>query len=123
MGPKVLLVDDQATFRAVARRMLESDGFVVVGEAADARSAVQAALDLAPDVVLLDVRLPDRSGVETAGLIRRADSPPIVVLTSTADYAHAVRGCGAQGFIAKAQLSGARLRAAMVGRDREVGQP
>lgn len=113
MVPTVLLVDDQAAFRTVARRLLESDGFLVIGEAADARSAVRAAGELAPDVVLLDVRLPDGSGLDSARLIRDVDRPPVVVLISTADYAHAVNGCGAQGFIPKGQLSGARLRAAL----------
>ena len=113
MVPTVLLVDDQAAFRTVARRLLESDGFRVIGEAADARSAVRAAGELAPDVVLLYVRLPDGSGVDAARRIRDVEGPPVVVLISTADYAHAVHGCGAQGFIPKGQLSGARLRAAM----------
>ncbi|MDQ4037084.1 MAG: response regulator transcription factor [Actinomycetota bacterium] len=113
MVPTVLLVDDQAAFRTVARRLLEADGFHVIGEAADARSAVRAAGELAPDVVLLDVRLPDRSGLDSARLIRDVERPPVVVLISTADYAHAVNGCGAQGFIPKGQLSGARLRAAL----------
>ncbi len=85
----------------------------MIGEAADGHSALQAAAELAPDVVLLDVRLPDRSGLDTARMIRNVDPPPVVVLTSTADYAHAVKGCGAQGFIPKAALSGARLRAAI----------
>lgn len=113
MVPTVLLVDDQAAFRTVARRMLESDGFLVIGESVDARSAVRAASELAPDVVLLDVRLPDGSGLDTARLLRDFDQPPAVVLISTADYAHAVNNCGAQGFIPKGQLSGARLRAAL----------
>ncbi len=110
MRPTVLLVDDQATFRALARQLLESDGFVVVGEAGDARTALRTARRLAPDVVLLDVRLPDGSGVDAAKLIRQGQPPPLVVLTSTADYAHAVHGCGAQGFIPKALLSGTMLR-------------
>lgn len=113
MVPTVLLVDDQAAFRTVARRLLESDGFLVIGEATDAHSAVRAAGELAPDVVLLDVRLPDGSGLDSARLIRDVERPPVVVLISTADYAHAVHGCGAQGFIPKGQLSGARLRAAL----------
>ncbi len=113
MVPTVLLVDDQAAFRTVARQLLEADGFLVIGEAADARSAVRAAGELTPDVVLLDVRLPDGSGVDTARLIRDVERPPVVLLISTADYAHAVNGCGAQGFIPKGQLSGARLRAAL----------
>ena len=110
MRPRVLLVDDQAAFRALARQLLESDGFTVVGEAGDAASALRAARRLAPDVVLLDVRLPDASGVTAAKLIRDGHPAPLVVLTSTADYAHAVRGCDAQGFIPKALLSGPMLR-------------
>lgn len=113
VGRTVLVVDDQAAFRAVVRRLLETDGFVVVGEAGDASTALRAARELDPDVVLLDVRLSDRSGIEVARLIRSGSSPPAVVLTSTADYAHAVPGCGAQGFVPKALLSGATLRAAM----------
>lgn len=114
----MLVVDDQAGFRAVVRRLLESDGFVVVGEAGDGGTALRAASELGPDVVLLDVRLPDRSGIEVARLIRDGPKPPAVVLTSTADYAHAVPSCGAQGFVPKTHVSGATLRAAMAGRTR-----
>jgi DNA-binding NarL/FixJ family response regulator len=111
MGPTVLIVDDQASFRRLARALLEADGFDVIGEAADGAAAVHAVGALAPDVVLLDVRLPDRSGVDVARELRATARPPEVVLTSTADYAHAAVDCGAAGFIPKGRLSGPALRA------------
>ena len=100
MGPSVLVVDDQAAFRAVARALLERDGFQVVGEAADGATALLAERALRhPDVVLLDVRLPDRSGLEVARAIRARSGSAEVVLTSTADYTYAVAECGARAFL------------------------
>jgi DNA-binding NarL/FixJ family response regulator len=90
---------------------LEADGFDVVGEAADGAAAVYAVDALSPDVVLLDVRLPDRSGVDVARELRATSRPPAVVLTSTADYTHAAVGCGAAGFVPKGRLSGPAVRA------------
>ena len=107
----MFIVDDQPEFRRHVRELLESDGFVVVGEAGDVQSALAAGLHLRPHVVLVDVRLPDGSGTDIARAMRGWSVPPVVVLTSTADYSHAVRECGAAGFIPKAQLSGARLAA------------
>ena len=109
MGPSVLVVDDQAGFRALARALLDADGFEVVGEAGDAASALDAQRRLQPDVVLLDVRLPDRSGLAVAAELRGQDRPA-VVLISTADYSHEVARCGARAFLFKAMLSGAALR-------------
>jgi DNA-binding NarL/FixJ family response regulator len=109
----VLVVDDQATFRAVARELLEHAGFDVVGEAAGAAQALTAERALRPDVVLLDVRLPDGSGVDVAKAMRSQPEPPGVILTSTDDYRHAVATCGAQGFVPKAMLSGEALRSAL----------
>lgn len=113
MRLSVLVVDDQADFRAVARQVLERGGFQVVGEAGDARAALEAVDLLRPDVVLLDVRLPDLTGVEVAKRISSFPAAPMVVLISTADYSHAVAGCGATGFVPKADLSGDRLSAAL----------
>lgn len=113
MGPTVLVVDDQAAFRAVARALLQRDGFDVIGEAADAASAAVAHLELHPDVVLVDVRLPDRSGLEVAHALTAGPDAPAVVLISTADYGYAVAACGARAFLPKAKLSGASLRAAL----------
>ena len=113
MGATVLIVDDQASFRAVARALLESDGFEVIGEAADGAEALAAIRALQPDVALLDVRLPDQSGTQVARALREEPGSTTVVLTSTADYAYAVADCGAAAFIPKALLSGASLRAAI----------
>jgi DNA-binding NarL/FixJ family response regulator len=97
----------------VVRELLEQAGFDVVGEAAGAAQALTAERALRPDVVLLDVRLPDGSGVDVARVMRRLAEPPGVVLTSTDDYRHAVATCGAQGFVPKAELSGETLRSAL----------
>src|SRR5215217_2120095 len=64
MGRRILIVDDHARFRASARRILEAHGFDVVGEAEDGSSAVTMAHDLQPEVVLLDLQLPDTDGFE-----------------------------------------------------------
>ncbi|QAY69762.1 LytR/AlgR family response regulator transcription factor [Xylanimonas protaetiae] len=111
MCPTVLIVDDHAEFRRVARELLEADRFTVVGESADAADALRAVEALQPDVVLLDVRLPDGSGLDVAQAMSALPSAPHVVLTSTADYAWAASASGAVGFVAKAGLSGPALRA------------
>ena len=110
----VLLVDDNAGFRARARRVLEAEGFAVVAEAADGRSAIEAAGRHRPEVVLLDVRLPDMSGLEVAERLAEEPDPPAVVLTSTydvADLGARVARCGARGFVPKAELSGEAVSA------------
>ena len=62
----VLIVDDHPSFRRLARRLFEEAGFTVVGEAGDGRSAVDSVETLRPDLVLLDVMLPDVNGIELA---------------------------------------------------------
>jgi two-component system response regulator EvgA len=108
----VLIVDDHARFRARARRLLESEGYVVVGEAEDGASGLAAAKELAPDLVLLDVHLPDGDGFELAARFANGDGTPIVVLTSSldaSDVASLLPGSGARGFVPKDQLSGSAL--------------
>lgn len=114
MPTTVLIVDDHATFRASARLLLESDGFDVVGEAEDGGSAIEQASALAPDLLLLDVQLPDIDGFEVANRVTDRDGAPAVVLVSSrdgSDYGPLVKASGARGFVAKADLSGDRLRA------------
>jgi DNA-binding NarL/FixJ family response regulator len=116
MRPTLLIVDDHAGFRALARRLLGSGGFEVVGEAADGQAAVAAARELRPDVVLLDIQLPDIDGFEVLARLRDRPVGPAVVLTSTrdrADYGERVDRSGASGFIPKAELSGAAVLAAI----------
>jgi len=109
----VLIVDDNSGFRSRARELLESEGFEVVGEAADADSALAATRELVPDVVLLDVQLPGLDGFEVAKQLTSNGQAPTVVLISShdvTDFGSLVRASGAHGFIAKHELSGERLR-------------
>jgi DNA-binding NarL/FixJ family response regulator len=112
MEARVLIVDDHASFRSIARRLLVAGGFEVVGEAADGAGAISASHALLPDVVLLDVRLPDLDGFQVARELARQARAPAVVLVSSrarADYGSRVEECGVRGFIAKADLSGGAL--------------
>jgi DNA-binding NarL/FixJ family response regulator len=106
----ILIVDDHASFRASARTLFESEGYDVVGEAEDGASAVRMAGDLRPEVVLLDVHLPDLHGFDVTEQLRRLDDAPAVVLTSSrADYSTVVGSTGAVGFVPKDELSAAAL--------------
>ena len=114
VAPRILIVDDHPSFRAAARALLEAEGYVVVGEAVDGASAVLRAGDLAPDVVLLDVQLPDIDGFEVAARLRAAGASAVVVLTSShdaSDFGPLAQLCGARGFVPKAELSGDGLTA------------
>ena len=108
----VLIVDDHRGFRVNARRVLEADGYEVVGEAVDGRSALEAIRELRPEIVLLDVRLPDMDGFAVAAELRDSDAAPAVVLTSShdlEDFGDSVLLSGARGFVPKNELSGAVL--------------
>ena len=110
MGKSILIVDDFATFRASARSLLEAEGFDVVGDAEDGASAVRLARELEPEVVLLDVHLPDFDGFEVAERLKELDSPPIVILTSSRDdYRSLVGSSSARAFLRKDELSGDTL--------------
>src|SRR5512147_2027122 len=110
----VLIVDDHPSFRAVSQMVLETDGFAVVGTASDGESGVAAALRLEPDVLLLDVELPDIDGFEVAARLREAGSSTAIVLASSrdgADFGSLVAESGARGFLTKADLTGDAIRA------------
>jgi DNA-binding NarL/FixJ family response regulator len=112
----VLIVDDHESFRQLAVRVLIRAGFEVVGEAADASSALVQAAALQPDVVLLDVMLPDRSGVEIADTLLGAANPPQIVLTSSrerSDFGLGMTWPGGCAFLPKHELSGSSLRHAL----------
>jgi DNA-binding NarL/FixJ family response regulator len=110
MRPTVLIVDDSSAFRASARALLEAEGFAVIGEAGDGRSAIAAAKRLRPRIVLLDIQLPDEDGFVVADRLASQPDPPIVVLVSgrpedtyTARLAHTT----ARAFVGKESLDGA----------------
>lgn len=108
----VLIVDDHAGYRRMARRVLEASGLIIVGEADDGVSAVQAASVLDPNVVLLDVLLPDSDGFAVAEEIAQLPGRARVVLTSSLDVEDLrtrLTKTTACGFIAKRDLSGEAL--------------
>ena len=113
MAPTLLIVDDHAAFRSTARALLECDGWNVVGEAGDGTSGLTAARTLKPDVVLLDVRLPDIDGFAVAERLTADGGGPAVIVTSSSDdplYPDRARSTGAIGFVSKHDLSGAALQ-------------
>lgn len=110
----ILVVDDYSPFRTQARALLEADGFVVVGEAADGASGLAAARALRPDVVLVDIGLPDMDGFEVACDLADDDPALPVILVSTreaADYGPRLACSRALGFIPKDELSGSAILA------------
>ena len=109
----VVIVDDHPSFRAVARMVLETDGFQVLGTEEDGESGVVGTLRLEPDVVLLDVELPDIDGFAVAARLREAGSRAAIVLASSrdrSDFGSLVDESGARGFLTKAELTGDAIR-------------
>ena len=111
MPRTVLIVDDHPGFRRAARALLEAEGYLVVGESATGGGALEAVERFHPELVLLDVGLPDVDGLEVCR--RLAGTGPAVVLTSSRDASDypGVDRIGARGFIPKAELSGDTLAA------------
>jgi DNA-binding NarL/FixJ family response regulator len=112
--PTVLIVDDHPSFRSTARQLLEAEGFDVIGEAENGESALACVARLKPEVVLLDVQLPDMDGFEVATRLCSNGHRAKVVLTSSRDvseFGSLIATCGSRGFIPKGELSGRRLAA------------
>lgn len=110
----ILIIDDHSPFRVQARAILEADGFRVVGEAVDGTSGLAAARSLRPDLVLLDIGLPDVEGFEVARALAADGPPPFVVLTSSREasvYGPRLSNSRVLGFVPKDELSGAAIRA------------
>ncbi|MEV0270467.1 response regulator transcription factor [Hamadaea sp. NPDC050747] len=105
-APRVVIADDQALVRAGFRMILASDGIEVVAEAVNGVEAVQAVRRTRPDVVLMDIRMPEMDGLEATRRILSGDSPeqPRVVILTTFDldqYVYAALSAGASGFLLK----------------------
>lgn len=116
VATRVLIVDDHPVFRSIARRLLRTGGYDVVGEAVDGSSALAATRVLRPDLVLLDIQLPDVDGCLVARWLAAETDPPTVVLVSAreaSDYGPRIENCGARGFVSKADLTHAALEAVL----------
>jgi DNA-binding NarL/FixJ family response regulator len=108
MRTTVLIVDDHAVFRASARRLLESQGYLVVAEAPDGASAMEIAREVKADIALVDIYLPDTDGFELASRLADLDRPPAVILISSRDRNELellVENSDARGFLTKSVLS------------------
>jgi DNA-binding NarL/FixJ family response regulator len=116
MRRTVVIVDDHARFRRSARRLLELEGFDVVGEAADGASAVAEVERLRPDLALVDVGLPDMTGFEVSERIGEATRVVLISSRHQVDVGSRASRCGAVGFVAKDELAGERLSAVLEGR-------
>ncbi len=114
MATTVLVVDDHAGFRDSARRLLEAEGYEVIGEAADGESALRRVRELRPQLVLVDIYLPDIDGLEVAARLRSLDDSPAVILISShgrMEFEPLIRDSGARGFVPKSELSREALEA------------
>jgi two-component system nitrate/nitrite response regulator NarL len=109
MSTSILIVDDNSGFRRAARLILEEEGYDVVGEAPGVKSGLAAARELQPDVVLLDVHLPDGNGFDAASEL--AGGPVVVMCSSYEESAgeELARRSGARAFVPKHELSGPRM--------------
>ena len=114
MQCRILLADDHPLFREGLRHLLEAHGYTVVGEAADGHAAARAVRTLSPDIVVMDIRMPGRNGIDTTREIRR-ESPtlPVILLTVHDEpaYVGEALGAGARGFVLKTEASADLLRA------------
>ena len=109
---RVLVVDDHPSFRRCARAFLSAEGFEVAGEAGDGASAVTLAAELEPDLVVLDVQLPDIDGFEVASRLLARDPQLAIVLVSSraaSEYGPLIERSGARGFLSKDELSAAGI--------------
>ena len=122
MSISVLVIDDDDAFRGLAVQVLEGMGFDVVGEADTLKAGAAAAKTLRPDAMLIDVALPDGSGVGLAGDLAALPWRPRIVLTSSDPSVvsqSVARAAGAAAFIPKQDLPGGRLRDLLAGQARE----
>lgn len=111
--PTVLVVDDHEAFRSSASALLSAGGLHVLDAAADGAAGVRLVALLRPDIVVLDVRLPDATGFSVADTLARLPHPPAVVLVSSLDPAEVVPRIDRAtvcGFIPKSELTPQRVR-------------
>jgi DNA-binding NarL/FixJ family response regulator len=105
----VVIVDDNADFRSAAAALLQAGGLRVIGEVATGRAAVDSVQTLRPDIVLLDIQLPDVDGFDVCERLRHQAAVVLCSVRTAADFGNRVEESGAVGFMQKARLSAAGL--------------
>ena len=100
---RVIIADDESIIRMDLREMLTNLGYLVVGEAGDGRSAVNLARELRPDVVIMDIKMPDLDGIEAARNLTQERIAPVVLLTafSQRDLVERAKEAGVVGYLVK----------------------
>lgn len=100
---RVVIADDSSVFCMDLREMLQNLGYLVVGEAGDGKSAVNLARELRPDVVLMDIKMPDMNGLDAAKVLTEERIAPVVLLTaySDRDLIQQARDAGVVGYLVK----------------------
>lgn len=101
---KVLIVDDAAFIRGQLKQLLQRNGFEVVGEAENGKVALEKIRELKPDIVTLDITMPEMNGIECMSEIRKMKDAPVVIMVSAMGQERFVRDAimnGAKGFIVK----------------------
>ena len=117
----LVVVDDHARFREAVTERLAAAGWRIVGEAATGAAAIDLVARLAPDVVLLDVVLPDMDGFAVADRLAAAGNTSAVVLTSghdRGDFAGRIQAAPVRGFLPKEMISGPALATLLAGDQR-----
>ena len=117
---RVLIVDDQEPFRSAARLVVEmTEGFEVAGEAADGVEAVRMVDEVAPDLVLMDIKMPGMGGLEaTRRIVAAGRGTRVVVLSTYDEYSDQARDAGAVAFVSKSDLGSDQIIAAWTAEDR-----
>lgn len=117
-GQRVLVVDDDAEFGTAASRLLVASGYEVIGQPGTAADGLSAALALRPDVVLLDISLPDGNGFDVAKQLTELENPAALIMISSRDnfgFRAAACEAGARGFLPKSKFSVSSIRALLDG--------
>ena len=100
---RVIIADDESLIRMDLREMLQNLGYLVVGEVGDGRSAVNLARELRPDVVIMDIKMPDMDGIDAAKVLTEEYIAPVILLTaySQRDLVDRAKEAGVVGYMVK----------------------